>query len=58
MVMPYILDTSCSTKSLDNADGGEDGVISINTSIMPYPSPVETQQTDDATSHKSLPYQL
>jgi hypothetical protein len=51
MVMPYILDTSCSRKSLsstveqqDDADGGKDGVISGDTSITPYPPSVQTRE--------------
>jgi hypothetical protein len=48
-MMSYILDTSCSRKSLsstieqqDAADGGEDDTISGDTSIMPYSLLVET----------------
>jgi hypothetical protein len=56
MVMPYILDTSSSTfEQQDATVGGKDGFISSNTSIMPYPPPVETRQTDGTTSHKALP---
>jgi hypothetical protein len=39
----------------DATVGGKDGVISRNTSMMPYPLPVETQQTDGTTSHKAFP---
>jgi hypothetical protein len=62
MVMPYILDTLCSRKSVsstfeqqDATVGGEDGIIFGDTSIMSYPPPAETRRTDGATSHKAFP---
>jgi hypothetical protein len=59
--MPYILDFSCSRKSLsstveqqDDAGGGEDSVLSSNTR-MPYPPHVETRRQMVQTATKANP---